>query len=244
MGNAPVGQRSVLCQNVVDAAGNQALGSAADDVKVGDDKDRCAHGSGFLLPVDDGRADVGGETVRGGQRRDGNKGNAQLVGGVAAEVHDGAGADGDDHLGGIQILHHLLDEDILSAKTVGIKDDVLVGLDMLALGQLPGDLIVDHRALAGKAQLLHVLFKMLDGLLGHDDLAGLKGMRASADAFAGILFAIHDHGTVPPFSYGFTWKVYHIRRCHTSGETQNPKQVFPVKFHKRERCTAKKLGES
>ncbi|MBR7074465.1 MAG: hypothetical protein IKI39_05070, partial [Oscillospiraceae bacterium] len=47
-----------------------------------------------------------------------------------------------------------------------------------------------------------------------------------------------------PFSYGFTWKVYHIRRCHTSGETQNPKQVFPVKFHKRERCTAKKLGES
>ena len=37
---------------------------------------------------------------------------------------------------------------------------------------------------------------------------------------------------------------YHIRRCHTSGETQNPKQVFPVKFHKRERCTAKKLGES
>ena len=63
MRDAPVGQRNVLCENIVYAARDESCRCALDDVKVIHNKDRRAHRRGLLLAVEYGRTDVGREAV-------------------------------------------------------------------------------------------------------------------------------------------------------------------------------------
>ena len=113
MRNAPVNQRDVFSKDVIDAAGNQTGGSAFDNIQVGDNEDRCAHRDGFFLPFQNHRADVCGKAVGTGKRRYCDKGNAEFVSGVSSEVHDGSGTESNDYFGVVEILHHLLNQDVL-----------------------------------------------------------------------------------------------------------------------------------
>ena len=198
VGYLPVEQRDVFRKDIVYAACNKACRSALYNVKVGNDEDGSAHRCGLLLTVENGRADIGREAVGGSERRDGDEGDAELVSRVAAEVHDGAGAVGYDDLGVIELLHHLFDDRILGAQAVCLKHDLLIGGDMLALGEFVDDRIVDNGALfAGKADIGHVLLEIIYRAVFDDDLFRFKLMVSAADAFADVLFAIHDHGKTP-----------------------------------------------
>ena len=76
--------------------------------------------------------------------------------------------------------------------------DHLIGGDVLALGELVDDRIVDNGALfAGKADIGHVLLEIIYRAVFDDDLFRFKLMVSAADAFADVLFAIHDHGKTP-----------------------------------------------
>ena len=196
--NLPVEKRNVLRENVVYAACDEACGSALYDVKIGDDQNGSAHRGRFFLAVQDGRADVRCKAVGGGERRNGDKGDAELVRRVAAEVHDSACAVGDDDLGLIELFHHFLDNGILGAKAVCLKHYLLVGGDVLALGELIDDRVVYNGALfARKTDIGHVPLEIVYRAVFDDDLFRLKLMVSAADAFADVFFAIHDHDKTP-----------------------------------------------
>ena len=198
VGYLPVEQRNVFRKDIVYAACNKACRSALYNVKVGNDEDGSAHRSGLLLAVENCRADICREAVGGSERRDGDKGDAELVSRVAAEVHNGSGAVGYDDLGVIELFHHLFDDGVLGAQAVCLEHDLLIGGDMLALCELVDDRIVDNGAfLAGKADIGHVLLEIIYRAVFDDDLFRFKLMVSAADAFADVLFAIHDHGKTP-----------------------------------------------
>ena len=197
----PVEHGNVLGQNVVYAAGDKAHGSALYDVKVGHNEGGSAHGGRLLLAVDDSRADVGGEAVGRCKRGYRNKGDAQLICRITAEVHDGARTVGDDDLGVIELLHHVLDERILSPQTLSLKHYLLIGGDMLALGELINDRVVHNGTLlARKADIGHVLFKVVDSAVLDDDHLRFKLVVTAALAQAGVFGTIHYHSNLPHIS--------------------------------------------
>ena len=166
----PVEHGNVLGQNVVYAAGDKAHGSALYDVKVGHDKGGSAHGGRLLLAVDDSRADVGGEAVGRCKRGYRNKGDAELICRITAEVHDGARTVGDDDLGVIELCHHVLNERILGSQPLRLEHDLLICGNMLALCELINDRVVhDGAFFARKADIGHVLFKIFDSAVLDDD---------------------------------------------------------------------------
>ena len=202
MGYLPVKQRNVLRENVVYAARDETRGSALYDIKIGDDQNGGAHRGRFFLSVEYRRADVRCEAVGGGKGRNGDKGDAELVRRVAAEVHYGSRAVGDDDLGIIELFHHLLDDCILGAQAVCLEHDLLIGGDMLALGELIYDRIVDNGALfARKADIGHVLLEIVYRAVLDDDFFRLKLMVSAAGAFADVFFAIHYHDKTPQYNF-------------------------------------------
>ena len=194
----PVRQRDVLGQNVRNAAHGQPQGRAGDDVQVTDDERRRLHGDGLFLSVDDDRADIGREAVGTRQRRHRDKRDAEMVGRVAAEVHDRAGADRDDDVRMVELAHHVLDHALFGVQAIGVEDDLLVGAHMLERREVVGVRIVNDGALAGQADLVHVLVELVERVIFHDDLLRLQCVLAAAAARADIFAAIENHANIAP----------------------------------------------
>ena len=124
----------------------------------------------------------------------------KLVGGIAAEIHDGAGAEGHKHLGLVELCHHILDQHIFRAQALRGQHDLLIGLDVLSLGQRVDVAVVHHgAALVAKADRRHVLLKAAERVVLHDDHFGLQLMVAATAAFANVFGTVHDHKAYPLF---------------------------------------------
>ena len=194
----PVRQRNVLGQNVRNAAHGQPQGRAGDDVQVADNERRRLHGDGLFLPVDDDRADIGREAVGARQRRHCDERDAEMVGRVAAEVHDRAGADRDDDVRMVELAHHVLDHALFGVQALGVEDDLLIGAHMPERREVVGIRIVNDGALAGQADLVHVLVELVERVIFHDDLLRLQCVLAAAAARADIFAAIENHANIAP----------------------------------------------
>ena len=193
-GDLPVGQGDILGKNIVDAAGHEALRRALDNVQIRHDQRGRLHRDRLLLSVHDHGADTGRKSVGTGERRNGDKGDAQLVGGIAAEVHDGAGTEGHENLGIVELGHHILDQYVLRTQTLRGQDDLLIGLEVLAFRQSVNEAVVYYgAALIAKAHRRHVLLKAAERVVFDDDHLGLQLVVTAAAAFADVLGTIHNH---------------------------------------------------
>ena len=233
----PVCQRDILCQDVVDAAGDQAHRSALDDVQVGNDKGRGFHGNGLFLAVEDHRADAGGKAVRTGKCRDCHKGDTKLVCGVAAEVHDGACTEGDQHLRGLEFGHHILNQDIFRTQPLCRQDDFLISLDMFPFSQGIDVAVVDDRAaLVSESDGSNILLKSAERVVFHNDHFSLQLMCSAAAAFSNILGTVHNHkadissSTVTNFCCREPGEICFFWVEHTSneGKSQGLQEAFAL----------------
>ena len=194
----PVGKGDILGQNVRNTAHGQPQGRAGDNVQVTDDERRRLHGDGLFLPVDDDRADIGREAVGTRQRRHRDERDAEVVGRVAAKVHDRAGADRDNDVRVVELAHHVLDHALFGVQALGVEDDLLIGTHMPERREVVGIRIVNDGALAGQADLVHILVKLVERVIFHDDLLRLQCVLAAAAARADIFAAIENHANIAP----------------------------------------------
>ena len=194
----PVRERNVLCQNIRNAAHGQPQGRTGDHVQVADDERRSLHGDGLFLTVDDDRADVGRKAVGARKRRHGDERDAEMVRRVAAKVHDRAGADRDDHIRMVKLAHHVLDHALLGVQALGVEDDLLIGAHMLERRKIIRVRVIDDSALAGQADLVHILVELVERIILHDDFLRLQGVLAAALTRADILAAIENHAKIAP----------------------------------------------
>ena len=92
---------------------------------------------------------------------------------------------------------------LFGEEAFGLQDDLLIGLDMLAFGQLVDDGIIDNRPFAREAELFHVFLKVVQGTVVHDDFLRLQGVGPAAAAGAGVLRAVHNHRATISFFVTF-----------------------------------------
>ena len=156
------------------------------------------HGDGLFLSVDDDRADVGREAVGARQRRYGDERDAEVVGRVAAEVHDRARADRDDDVRMVKLAHHVLDHALFGVQALGVEDDLLIGAHMLERRKVIRVRVIDDSALAGQANLVHILVELVERVILHDDLLRLQSVLTAALTRADILAAIENHAKIAP----------------------------------------------
>ena len=136
--------------------------------------------------------------VKPSERRHGDERDAEMVRRVAAEVHDRAGADRDDHIRMVELAHHILDHPLLGVKPLGVEDDLLVGAHMLERRKIIRVRVIDDSALAGQADLVHILVELVERVILHNDLLRLQGVLAAALTRADILAAIENHAKIAP----------------------------------------------
>ena len=121
-----------------------------------------------------------------------------MVGRVAAEVHDRAGADRDDDVRMVELAHHVLDHALFGVQALGVEDDLLIGAHMLERREVVGVRIVNDGALAGQADLVHILVELVERVIFHDDLLRLQCVLTATAARADIFTAIENHANIAP----------------------------------------------
>ena len=121
-----------------------------------------------------------------------------MVGRVAAKVHDRAGTDRDDDVRMVELAHHVLDHALFGVQALGVEDDLLIGAHMLERREVVGVRIVNDGALAGQADLVHVLVELVERVIFHDDLLRLQSVLTAAAARANIFTAIENHANIAP----------------------------------------------
>ena len=195
MGNLPVGNGDVFGENVLHAGNGEEAGGALDNIQIADHSVGGDHGDGFLLTVNNDGANVGGKAVRGHQRGNGHKGNAQLIGAVAAKVHQSTGANHHDHIGlALQPGHHILNHALLGMESLSLQDNLLVRLHVDHSGQMIGVGVVDHGAEAAKTAIVHILIEVVQrAILTHHQLRP-QLMHTAAVALTKVFRSIQYHG--------------------------------------------------
>ena len=103
---------------------------------------------------------------------------------------------GDD--GMVELAHHVLDHPLLGVKPLSVEDDLLIGAHMLERREVVGVRVIDDSALAGQADLVHILVELVERVILHNDLLRLQGVLAAALTRADILAAIENHAKIAP----------------------------------------------
>ena len=98
----------------------------------------------------------------------------------------------------VELTHHVLDHPLLGVQALGVEDDLLVGAHMLERRKVIRVRVIDDSALAGQADLVHILVELVERVILHDDLLRLQGVLTAALTRADILAAIENHAKIAP----------------------------------------------
>ena len=98
----------------------------------------------------------------------------------------------------VELTHHVLDHALFGVKPLSVEDDLLIGAHMLERRKVIRVRVIDDSALAGQADLVHILVELVERVILHDDLLRLQGVLTAALTRADILAAIENHAKIAP----------------------------------------------
>lgn len=132
------------------------------------------------------------------KRRHGDERDAELVRRVAAEVHDRAGADRDDHVRMVELAHHVLDHALFGVKPLSVEDDLLIGAHMLERRKVIRVRVIDDARLPVRPTSSIYWSNLSSASYSTTTFLRLQGVLTAALTRADILAAIENHAKIAP----------------------------------------------